>query len=165
MRQILSLIVVALAVVSLPLRAAEAPNRKPTALPAPTSAAEKGWLTDHARALQKAKNENKSLLINFTGSDWCPYCILLEKEVFATPRFQAYAEKNLVLLQVDFPRTMPLPEDVQKKHDDLALKYEVEGYPTVIVLSPKGKRLGMLGYMEGGPKVWIAELEKVTKKP
>lgn len=153
----------------LTLNADDALRRRPAAAPSPApsapTAVEQGWLTDHALALQKARQEKRPLLISFTGSDWCPPCMFLEKEVFQSPRFKAYAAKNVVLLNVDFPRRTPPPEDVQKQREQIALKYGVDVFPTVVVLAPGGKPLGALGYVEGGPGPWIAELEKFTKKP
>lgn len=127
--------------------------------------AEGGWLTDHAKALEKAKTENKPLVMNFTGSDWCSWCIKLEKEVFATSPFKSYAEKNLVLLKLDFPRRHALPAAEQKQNEALAEKYGIRGFPTIVVLNSEGDQIGQLGYRPGGPKAWIAELEKATKKP
>ncbi|HEY0368963.1 MAG TPA: thioredoxin family protein, partial [Chthoniobacterales bacterium] len=63
-----------------------------------------GWLTDLKEAQEQAKSGNKLLLLDFTGSDWCGWCIKLDREVFSKPEFKAYAEKNLVLLELDFPR-------------------------------------------------------------
>ena len=125
--------------------------------------AEAKWLTDYDVALKQAATEKKPLVIDFTGSDWCGWCIRLDKEVFSQPSFVSYARQKLVLLKVDFPRKNPLPEDQAAKNKDLARTYRVRGYPTIIVLDPPGKQIGQLGYEEGGPKVWLAELEKITR--
>lgn len=124
-------------------------------------AGENGWLTDHAKALEKAKNEKKTVLINFSGSDWCGWCIKLDREVFSQPAFKEYAKKNLVLLEVDFPRRKSLPAQLKKQNKELAKKYNIDGYPTIIILDSSGKQIGTLGYMGGGPSHFIAAIEKL----
>jgi protein disulfide-isomerase len=119
------------------------------------------WLTDFAAAQAQAKAENKLVLINFTGSDWCGWCIRLKKEVFAKPEFDAYAAENLVLLEIDFPRKKPLSAAQRKANQKLAEQYNVEGYPTIIVLSPEGKVAGKLGYRPGGTRAFLGELQKL----
>lgn len=123
------------------------------------------WLTDHAKALEKAKTENKPVLMDFTGSDWCSWCMKLDKEVFSTPSFKSYARKNLVLLKLDFPLRRALPAAIQKQNEELAEKYGVQDFPNIIVLNSEGNQIGQLRYRPGGPKAWIAALEKITKKP
>lgn len=127
-------------------------------------AKEELWSTDYAAALQLAKEQNKPLVMDFTGSDWCGWCIKLDKEVFSQPEFIKYAKENLVLLEVDFPNGKKLSSKVKKQNDKLAEEYQIQGYPTIVVLGADGKKLGTLGYQEGGPKNWIAALEKITKK-
>ncbi|CAF0689114.1 thioredoxin family protein [Candidatus Methylacidithermus pantelleriae] len=119
------------------------------------------WLTSYREALSRAKKEKKIVLMNFTGSDWCPWCQKLEKEVFSTPEFKAYADKHLILLFVDFPQHKELPPDLKKQNDELADKFGVDSYPTLIFLDPSGKKIGELGYMPGGPKVFLAEVERI----
>lgn len=125
------------------------------------SAAELPWMTDLPKAEAKAKKENKLVMMDFTGSDWCIWCKKLDKEVFSTPEFIQYAEKNLVPVQVDFPRAKPQSQELKKANQELQKKYKIEGYPTVIVLDQNGKKVGELGYEEGGPKPFIAKLEKL----
>jgi len=102
--------------------------------------------------------------MDFTGSDWCPWCIKLTKEVFSQPEFADYAKKNLVLVEVDFPRKKKLSAEQKKANDALQQKYRIDGYPTIIVLNGEGKKIGELSYMPGGPKAFLAELEKVKGK-
>lgn len=120
-----------------------------------------GWEENYDKGLQKAKTEKKMALVDFTGSDWCSWCMKLDKEVFAQAKFKEYAKQHLVLIEVDFPRLKPLSRPKQKKNDDLAKQYEVQGFPSVIVLDAEGKKLGRLGYMEGGPDAFIAAIEKL----
>jgi thioredoxin-related protein len=121
------------------------------------------WLTDLPKAQEQARAEKKLVMLDFTGSDWCGWCIKLNKEVFSQPDFAAYAQTNLVCVEVDFPTKKKLSAEQQKANDALAKKYNVEGYPTIIVLNADGKKVGELGYMKGGPKAFIAALEKLKK--
>jgi protein disulfide-isomerase len=125
--------------------------------------AEPSWETDFKKAQEQAKTGNKLLLVDFTGSDWCGWCIKLNREVFSQPAFKDYATKNLVLLEVDFPRAKALPDSVKKQNQQLANEYQIQGFPTVVVLDGEGHKVGELGYMEGGPSAFIAELEKIRK--
>src|SRR5882762_4601197 len=128
------------------------------------SAAELPWMTDLPKAQAKAKEEKKLVMLDFTGSDWCGWCIKLNKEVFSTPDFAEYAKKNLVLVEVDFPRAKKLSEEQKKANEALQTKYAIEGYPTIIVLDGEGKKVGQLGYQPGGPKAFTAELDKLKKQ-
>jgi protein disulfide-isomerase len=128
------------------------------------NAAASEWLTDLPKAQAKAKEEKKLVLLDFTGSDWCGWCIKLHNEVFSKPEFAEYAKKNLVLVEVDFPRKKKLSAEQTKANEALQQKYKIDGYPTIIVLNGEGKKIGELGYMPGGPKAFIAELEKVKPK-
>lgn len=125
--------------------------------------AKPGWLTDAKEAQAKAKSGKKLLLVDFTGSDWCGWCIKLDREVFSKPEFKAYADKNLVLLEVDFPKGKELSPAERTQNQQLAMKYDVEGFPTIVVLDEEGKQIGVLGYTPGGPEAFIAELEKIRK--
>jgi protein disulfide-isomerase len=126
-------------------------------------AAKTGWLTSLAEAQKEAQAKNRLLLMDFTGSDWCGWCIMLDKEVFSKPEFKEYANKNLVLLELDFPRMKKMPPEVTAQNEQLAVKYGIQGFPTVVVFDSAGKPLGALGYQAGGPQVFIAQLEKLRK--
>ena len=102
-------------------------------------------------------------MLDFTGSDWCGWCIKLNKEVFSKPEFSEYAKKNLVLVEVDFPRHKELSAEQKKANEALQEKYKIEGYPTIIVLDGEGKKVGQLGYMNS-PKAFTARLEELKKK-
>lgn len=121
------------------------------------------WLTDAAKAQAQAKTEKKLVLLDFTGSDWCGWCIKLNNEVFSKPEFAEYAKKNLVCVEVDFPNKKKLSAEQKKANDALAKKYSIQGYPTIIVLDGEGKKVGELGYLKGGPTAFIAELNKLKK--
>jgi thioredoxin-related protein len=126
--------------------------------------AKSGWEDDFDKGLAKASSDKKIALVDFTGSDWCSWCMKLDAEVFSQKEFKEYAKANLVLVEVDFPQITPLPQRKQEKHEGLAKKYDVTGFPSVLVFDPAGKELGRLGYTEGGPRAFIAQLEKITKK-
>ena len=125
--------------------------------------AEANWLTNYDEAKTKAKSDNKFLLLDFTGSDWCGWCKRLNAEVFSKPQFQDYAAKNLVLVELDFPRAKPQTEEVKKQNMQLASQYQIEGFPTIVVLNADGRKIGELGYMEGGAEAFIAAIEKLRK--
>ena len=131
------------------------------ALTSTTFAAKEGWLDDLERAKAQARAENKKILLDFTGSDWCGWCKKLDKEVFSQPAWKDYAAKHLVLVEVDFPRGFQLPEATKKQNDELAKKFSVRGYPTIVITSASGAKKGELGYVEGGPDAFIKALKKV----
>ena len=141
----------------------ETAAKSPEVAESPSVAAKLGWLTSYEQAEQKAKADNKLLLLDFTGSDWCGWCIKIDKEIFSKPAFKEYASKNLVLLEIDFPMRRQVPAPLKAQNNKLAAKYEIQGFPTIIVLNGQGKKVAELGYVEGGPDAFIAELEKIPK--
>jgi len=125
--------------------------------------AETSWSTDYKRSQQEAKASHKLVLLNFTGSDWCGWCIKLDKEIFSKPEFAEYAAKNLVLVELDFPRRKQLSDMVRHQNVEMAEQFQIQGFPTIIVLNGEGQKVGELGYTPGGPSAFIAELEKLRK--
>ena len=95
-----------------------------------------GWSTDLEKAFEKAKAENKSVLVEFTGSDWCPPCIAMRKEVFSKKEFVDAASKKFILVELDFPKG---DKELAEKNQPLAEQYKIEGFPTVVLFSPEGK--------------------------
>jgi len=125
----------------------------------------KGWTQDYDKALEYAAKSKRPILLDFTGSDWCGWCIKLHDEVFVKDAFKAYADKNLVLVELDFPRSKPQSDEVKKRNRALAQKYGVRGFPTIVVLDSTGKKvLGRTGYVRGGPDAFIAEVKKIIGK-
>jgi thiol:disulfide interchange protein len=122
------------------------------------------WTSDYSQALKTAKAQNKPVLADFTGSDWCGWCMKLDREVFSTSEFKSFADKNLVLLKVDFPRGHRLPASVTAQNEKLASRYGVRSFPTVLVLHPDGKVAGKLGYQPGGPRSFISAVEKTAQR-
>jgi len=127
-------------------------------------AAKATWLTNFETAQARARSEKKLLLIEFTGSDWCPPCIMLGRQVFSQPEFKDYAAQHLVLLEVDFPRTKELSLEQRTANEKLAEQFGIDGFPTVIILDSSGRKIGELGYMPGGPKPFIAAVEELRTK-
>ena len=118
------------------------------------------WIEDYDLALQQANDQDKVVLINFTGSDWCGWCKKLVKEVFSQPEFAKYASENLVLLKLDFPTTFKkLPQDVQMNRIELQEKYKVEGYPTILLTDAQGDVIAKTGYQQGGASEYVKHLE------
>jgi thioredoxin-related protein len=131
---------------------------------APIMRADANWLTDYKQAQEQAKASNKLVLLDFTGSDWCGWCIKLDKEVFSKPAFKDYADKNLVLVAVDFPRAKEQSASVKQQNQELAARYKVEGFPTIIILNGDGRKVWEYpGYFPDGASAFIAELEKLRK--
>lgn len=123
--------------------------------------AEATWLTDLSKAQAEAKAQHKLLLLDFTGSDWCIWCKKLDAEVFKQPEFGSYAKEHLVLLTVDFPRKTAIAPEVKKQNEELAQKFGIEGFPTIVVLNGDGKQVGELGYEPGGPSAFLKQLKKL----
>lgn len=122
-----------------------------------------GWETDFNIAKQKAQQEHKFILLNFSGSDWCVPCINLRREIFESSSFKEFADKNLVLLNADFPRLKKnqLPKDQQKKNDQLADKYNPQGsFPYTILLDAGGK---VIHIWDGAPKATAEEFISQVK--
>ena len=129
------------------------------------AAAEGEWLTDLAKAQAQAKVEKKMVFMDFTGSDWCPPCKALHKNVLTSFDFLNYAKENLVLLVVDFPRSKPQSEALRTANEELAKKFAVDSFPTIIVLDANGKKLSKeSGYDGSNAKEFVANLKKLKVK-
>lgn len=133
--------------------------------PSQTTTSGVQWLTNLPQAQAQAKNENKLVLLDFTGSDWCGWCIKLDQDTFSKPEFADYARKNLVLVQLDFPDKKPQAKALKQANAALQKKYGVTGYPTLIAMKPDGTVVWtQTGYLEGGPPALITELNAARKK-
>ena len=118
-----------------------------------------GWINDFEKAKEIAAKENKDILMDFTGSDWCGWCIKLRDEVFSKSHFKTEAPKKFVLLELDFPRDKSkMTKKVINQNDELAKKYNIKGYPTIILANAKGEPYAQTGYQEGGPEKYIEHL-------
>ncbi|HEV2328501.1 MAG TPA: thioredoxin fold domain-containing protein [Verrucomicrobiae bacterium] len=128
-------------------------------------AADLNWLTDLPKAEALAKDQNKLVLMDFTGSDWCPWCQKMDKDTLTQPQFADYAQKNLVLVLVDFPNSKPQSDALKAANKALAEKYGVNGYPTLIAVKPDGSVvMTQVGYLEGGPQALIDQIDAAKKK-
>ena len=134
------------------------------ALASTLALAKDGWSEEYDKALAQAKADKKLVLLDFTGSDWCGWCIKLDKEVFSQAEFAEYAKKNLVLVELDFPQSKEQSKELKAQNAKLQGEFKIKGYPTIIVLNSEGKKVGELGYQPGGPKAFIAELDKLKGK-
>ena len=128
------------------------------------------WYTDISLASEAAVTENKPMLILFTGSDWCSWCIRLQREVFNRESFTTWSKQNVILVEIDFPRYKEQPDSIVQQNKLLQEQFGIQGYPTVwfvsvnkindtIVTTP----LGQSGYIPGGPQSWIDNANSIIK--
>lgn len=122
----------------------------------------KGWSTDYDAALARAAKEKRPVLALFTGSDWCPYCVQLEKKVLKDSSFRKFAEKNVVLLYLDFPRKKQLEKKLIEQNKKLAEKYGVKAFPTSLLLDAGGETLGKINARNAHG--YIRDIEQLMKK-
>lgn len=126
------------------------------------------WHTNIDKAMAISNKEKKPLLLFFTGSDWCGWCIRLQKEVFYKKEFVKWAKDNVVLVELDFPRKKQLDPALQQQNYSLQSAFQVQGYPTVWFVNSETKegktnftQLGSTGYVAGGPEVWISGANQI----
>ncbi len=117
------------------------------------------WTTDLGKAIELAKNEHKAVLVNFTGSDWCSWCLKLSKEVFSQDEFKEYAVENLLLVKVDFPRSIQQSSETKAYNQSLAQKFGVQGFPTIILINSLGQLVAKTGYQAGGPINYVNHIK------
>ncbi len=124
------------------------------------------WRTNFDAALAEAQQSGKDLLVDFTGSDWCGWCIRLDEEVFEHEAFLTEAQKKYVLVKIDFPMDKSQQsKDLQAQNKALQQRYEVEGYPTIILLDSMGEQYGRTGYHEGGVDAYLSHLATFKDGP
>lgn len=126
------------------------------------------WHTNIDKAMEISKKEKKPLMLFFTGSDWCGWCIRLQKEVFYKKEFVKWAKDNVVLVELDFPRKKQLEPTLQQQNYSLQSAFQVQGYPTVWFVNSDTKegktnftQLGSTGYVAGGPEAWISGANQI----
>jgi len=128
---------------------------------APARAAELTWLTNLSKAQTQAETQKKSVLIVFTGSDWCPSCIEMDRQVFASPQFIDYARRALVLVKVDFPQKNTQSAGLQKANEALKTQFNVGELPTLVLLDDSGATAyEESGYYGGGPAEVLPKLQR-----
>ena len=117
------------------------------------------WETDFTKASTNASKSGSYMLLDFSGSDWCGWCMKLEEEVFSKPEFKAFAKESLVCVLLDFPHQKKQDKKLKDQNTALAKKYGVKGYPTVLILSPEGDLVATTGYQAGGAKKYVDSLK------
>lgn len=129
------------------------------------------WETDVNKAISISNKTKKPMLLFFTGSDWCGWCIRLQKEVLKTPEFATWAKKNVVLVVLDYPRKTPQSEALKSQNNSMQQTFGIQGFPTIWFATAKIKDgkpnfsgIGSMGYVAGGPKPWLAEADGILKK-
>ena len=129
------------------------------------------WNNNLNKAMEISKKTKKPLLLFFTGSDWCGWCMRLQTEVFKKPEFVTWAKDNVVLVEVDFPRRTALSPELTTQNNELQQFFAVQGYPTVWFVNASrvdGKtnfdKLGSTGYLAGGPAAWLNVANGIIKK-
>lgn len=140
-----------------------APAQRATAdAAAPEKAeSEPAWIESFADAQTTARETGNPILADFTGSDWCVWCVRLKKEVFSQEAFKEYAKANLVLFKADFPQRTPQAEDLKQQNRELATRYGIQGFPTILLLDAGGKELARTGYQAGGAEKYVDHLREL----
>ena len=128
------------------------------------------WETDINKAISASNKTKKPMLLFFTGSDWCGWCIRLQKEVLKTPEFAAWAKKNVVLVELDYPRSKPQTDAIKNQNNGLQQTFGIQGFPTIYFATAKVKGgkpsytgIGSTGYVAGGPKAWLEVANGILK--
>jgi thioredoxin-related protein len=113
------------------------------------------WNDSYEAALKESEATGKPVLADFTGSDWCQWCVKLKRDVFETEEFKQWADENVVLLELDYPKRSQQSPEIARQNAQLKDRYNIKSYPTVLLLDSSGQVLGELGYMST-PQEWIA---------
>ena len=126
------------------------------------------WETDFKKAIETSEKTKKPLMMFFTGSDWCGWCIRLQKEVFKTAEFATWAKNNVVLVELDYPRRTPQEEKIKMQNSEMQQLFQVAGYPTVWFVNPSEvnkkinlDKIGSTGYIAGGANAWITTADQI----
>ena len=121
------------------------------------------WMTDFEKAKATAAAEKRDLLLDFTGSDWCGWCIKLQEEVFGKDAFKLEAPKHFVLVEIDFPQEKELSAAMKAQNEKLQEQYHVEGFPSVVLADAEGRPYAVTGYEEGGAAKFLEHLAELRK--
>lgn len=135
------------------------------------NAQELKWNNNVEKAVEISNKTKKPLMLFFTGSDWCGWCIRLQNEVFKKPEFAKWAKQNVVLVELDFPRRTPIAEELRTQNQQLQQFFQVPGFPTIWFVNAVKKdgklsfeKLGNTGYVAGGPTAWLGAANDILKK-
>ncbi len=136
-----------------------------------SQAQELKWHTNVNDAIALSAKEHKPIMLFFTGSDWCGWCIKLQNEVLQTPDFEKWAKANVILVELDYPRRTAQDLALKQQNDELMRAFSVKGFPTVFFANVETngtlinfKGLGQTGYVAGGPKIWLEGANKILGK-
>jgi thioredoxin-related protein len=128
------------------------------------------WYTDVREAIAISNREKKPLMMFFTGSDWCGWCIRLQNEVLKTPEFRKWANENVILVELDYPRRTAQTTEIKNQNAELQQAFGIQGFPTVYFTNAESKDgkvnfkgLGNTGYVAGGPTAWLAVADGIIK--
>jgi thioredoxin-related protein len=121
------------------------------------------WVADFDKAVEQAKKEHKDLFVDFTGSDWCSWCIKLHEEVFSHDDFLAAAQKDYVLVSLDYPHSDEAKAKVPNaaRNDELAKTHKIQGFPTVLLMTADGDVFAQTGYQAGGSEKYVEHIAKL----
>lgn len=125
------------------------------------SSSELNWLTNLEAAKETARQEGKTIFVNFTGSDWCGWCFRLDDEVFSQTQFIQFAQENLVMLEIDFPRDIPQTDEVKAYNSNLLESFKIPGFPTILLLNENGNEINRTGYKSGGAEKYIEHISEL----
>ena len=121
------------------------------------------WHDSFEAAQAASASSGKPILADFTGSDWCQWCVKLKADVFEKEEFERWARQNVILLELDYPRQATQPPAIKQQNAELSKRYNIRGYPTVLFLTSNGDVLGKLGY-EKDPATWIRSAQAILAK-
>lgn len=134
-----------------------------------SQAQELKWYTDVKEAITVSNKQHKPMLMFFTGSDWCGWCIRLQNEVLKTAEFKKWAGDNVILVELDYPRSVPQTPELKSQNNELQQAFGIQGFPTVFFTSAEAvdgkinfKGLGQTGYVAGGPSAWLTVAEGIV---
>ncbi|MDR7369434.1 thioredoxin family protein [Flavobacterium aquidurense] len=134
-----------------------------------TQAQELKWYTDVREAITVSNDSHKPMLMFFTGSDWCGWCIRLQNEVLTTAEFKKWASDNVILVELDYPRRTPQTPEIKNQNLELQQAFGIQGFPTIYFTSAESKDgkvnfkgLGQTGYVAGGPTAWLAVADGIV---
>jgi protein disulfide-isomerase len=134
-------------------------------IPAANSRADgSDWFTDFEKAKAESAKRGVPILADFSGSDWCGWCMKLDREVFSQQDFLDFAKKNVVLFLADFPQNIKQPDELAQQNRNLMQTYKVAGFPTVLVLDKAGNVIGRTGYKAGGAKAYVQHIKDLIEK-
>lgn len=122
------------------------------------------WYDNFGKAQEESRKTGKPILMLFTGSDWCGFCIRMDRAAFSKPDFQNFIQSKFVMFKADFPRRTKLQPGIAAQNNDLAEQYGVKGFPTVIIANSEGAVLAKTGFIRGNERAYRAEYEKILRR-